>query len=59
LGQTDVADTLVLTVLMFTKHSKSKRRLTDVGENAIYWNFVVIGWLPIYGLIYWVPRLWI
>lgn len=52
---TDVADTLVLTVLMFTRHGHGKR-FSDVGDNCFYWNFVVLAWLPIYALIYWVPR---
>ena len=52
---TDAIDTFVLTALMFTKHAKGKR-FSDVEDNAIYWDFVVISWLPIYGLIYWVPR---
>jgi heme/copper-type cytochrome/quinol oxidase subunit 3 len=53
---TDVADTLVLTVLMFTKHGEG-RRFSDVEDNAFYWNFVVLSWLPIYALLYWGPRL--
>jgi cytochrome c oxidase subunit III len=52
---TDVADTLVLTVLMFTRHAHGKR-FSDVEDNAFYWYFVVASWLPIYVLIYWVPR---
>jgi cytochrome c oxidase subunit III len=52
---TDVADTLVLTVLMFTRHGHGKR-FSDVGDNCLYWYFVVIAWLPLYLLIYWVPR---
>lgn len=54
---TDVADTLVLTALMFTKHAQNPRRFSDVSDNAFYWDFVVLTWLPIYGLIYWTPRL--
>jgi cytochrome c oxidase subunit III len=53
---TDVADTLVLTALMFTRHGKKKRRLADVEDNGVYWDFVVWSWLPIYAVIYWVPR---
>jgi cytochrome c oxidase subunit 3 len=53
---TDIVDTLVLTGLMFTKHSAENRRLVDVSENAMYWRFVWLCWLPIYALIYWVPR---
>jgi cytochrome c oxidase subunit 3 len=54
---TDLGDTLVLTVLMFTRHADNRRRYADVQDNAMYWNFVVIAWLPIYGCIYWIPRL--
>jgi heme/copper-type cytochrome/quinol oxidase subunit 3 len=54
---TDLADTLVLTVLMFTRHGDNKHRFGDVQDNAMYWNFVVLTWLPIYACIYWVPRL--
>jgi heme/copper-type cytochrome/quinol oxidase subunit 3 len=53
---TDLGDTLVLTALMFTKHARG-RRFSDVSDNAYYWNFVVIAWLPIYALIYFAPRL--
>jgi len=52
---TDVADTLVLTVLMFTRHTEG-RRFADVEDNAFYWYFVVGSWLPLYMLLYWVPR---
>jgi len=53
---TDLADTLVLAALMFTRHGHGKR-FSDVSDNAAYWYFVVAAWLPIYALIYWVPRL--
>lgn len=53
---TDVVDTAVLTVLMFTGPVEEKR-FVDVSENAMYWYFVVFTWLPIYGVIYWAPRL--
>jgi heme/copper-type cytochrome/quinol oxidase subunit 3 len=41
---------------MFTRHADVGRRYTDVEDNAVYWDFVVLSWLPIYVLIYWVPR---
>jgi cytochrome c oxidase subunit I+III len=53
---TDVVDTGVLTALMFTRHAHG-RRFVDVSENAFYWYFVVLVWLPLYAVIYWVPRL--
>jgi heme/copper-type cytochrome/quinol oxidase subunit 3 len=53
---TDFLDTAVLTVLMFVGPVEEKR-FVDVEENAAYWYFVVGAWLPIYGVIYWAPRL--
>jgi heme/copper-type cytochrome/quinol oxidase subunit 3 len=54
---TDVGDTLVLAALMFTRHGRRGKRFSDVSDNAFYWDFVIVSWLPIYILIYWVPRL--
>jgi cytochrome c oxidase subunit 3 len=53
---TDVADTGVLTALMFTSHGHHGKRFVDVSENAFYWYFVVLTWLPLYAVIYLVPR---
>ena len=53
---TDVTDTGVLAVLMFSGPVEEKRFI-DVSENAMYWYFVVFTWLPIYGVPYWAPRL--
>jgi cytochrome c oxidase subunit 3 len=53
---TDLGDTLVLAVLMFTRHAVP-RRYSDVADNCFYWYFVIVTWLPLYVLIYWVPRL--
>lgn len=54
---TDAADTIVLAVLMFTRHGHGKR-FSDVGDNAFYWYFVAASWLPIYVTLYWLPRWW-
>lgn len=54
---TDLADTVVLCALMFTRHADNPRRFGDVQDNALYWNFVVLAWLPILALLYGVPRL--
>jgi heme/copper-type cytochrome/quinol oxidase subunit 3 len=54
---TDVGDTIVLAAVMFTRHAQNRRRFGDVEDNALYWNFVVVTWLPIYACLYWVPRL--
>lgn len=53
---TDAIDTAVLVVLLFTGPFEGKR-LVDTSENAIYWYFVVLSWLPIYAVIYLAPRL--
>jgi cytochrome c oxidase subunit III len=53
---TDFLDSAVLAVLMFVGPVE-EHRFVDVEENAVYWYFVVIAWLPIYGVIYWAPRL--
>ena len=46
----------VLTALMHTGPIEGTR-FVDVSENALYWYFVVMSWLPIYAVIYLVPRL--
>lgn len=51
----DVADSAVLAVLMLTRHAEPKR-FVDVSENSLYWGFIVLGWLPIYVVIYFAPR---
>ncbi|MFC0398775.1 cytochrome c oxidase subunit I [Paraburkholderia rhizosphaerae] len=53
---TDTIDTAVLALLLFTGPFEGKR-LLDTSENAIYWNFVVLSWLPIYAVIYLAPRI--
>jgi cytochrome c oxidase subunit 3 len=52
---TDAYDSVVLTVLMFTGPLEGKR-YGDISENAMYWFFVVLSWLPIYAVVYWAPR---
>jgi heme/copper-type cytochrome/quinol oxidase subunit 3 len=54
---TDALDTIVLAVLMVTGPIEGKR-FVDVSENAEYWWFVILAWLPIYFVIYLVPHLW-
>ena len=54
---TDLIETLVLACLMFTRHADNPRRYGDVQDNAMYWNFVVLTWVPLYICLYWIPRL--
>ena len=48
---TDLVDTIVLAV-MFVIAPLDANRFVDASENAFYWYFVVLSWLPIYGLLY-------
>jgi heme/copper-type cytochrome/quinol oxidase subunit 3 len=54
---TDWIDTAVLAALMLTPHGREGRRFVDVSENSLYWRFVWLSWLPLYLLIYWLPRI--
>jgi heme/copper-type cytochrome/quinol oxidase subunit 3 len=52
---TDLLDSIVLAVLLFTGPLEEKR-FVDVSENCLYWYFVVASWLPIYAVLYLAPR---
>jgi heme/copper-type cytochrome/quinol oxidase subunit 3 len=52
---TDVVDSIVLLVLGYTEEIGPKR-FVDFSENALYWDFIVLTWIPIYVLLYWFPR---
>ena len=54
---TDWFDTVVLYALVRTRQAYEGRRMEDVDENSLYWRYVWLLWLPIYLMIYWVPRL--
>jgi len=53
---TDFLDTSVLTAAIFFTEV-DEHRFVDVSENALYWYFVVLTWLPIYAVIYFAPRI--
>jgi cytochrome c oxidase subunit 3 len=52
---TDAYDSGVLTMLTLTGPMEGKRYV-DISENAAYWYFVVLSWLPIYAVVYWGAR---
>ena len=52
---TDVVDTAVLAAVLYSG-DVAKKRLVDVSENALYWNFIILTWLPIYVMLYLFPR---
>ena len=53
---TDLGDTAVLAVWLYT-HEVGDDQFCDVEDNGNYWSFVVLAWIPIYALVYWLPRL--
>ena len=53
---TDFLDSSVLTAFIFVGPIE-ERRFVDVSENALYWYFVVLTWLPMYAVIYLGPRI--
>ena len=54
---TDWMDTVVLWALMMTPLGYEPRRVVDTDENSLYWRYVWLLWIPIYLMIYWIPRL--
>lgn len=53
---TDAFDTIVMAAMMYRKPVEG-RRFVDVSENAEYWYFVIVMWLPIYFAVYLYPRM--
>ncbi len=53
---TDLGDTAVQALWLCT-HEIGDDQFADVEDNANYWSFVVLTWLPLYALIYWSARL--
>ena len=53
---TDLLDTGVLATIMIAG-PVDEHRFVDVSENAFYYYFVVLTWLPIYGVLYFAPRI--
>jgi len=53
---TDLLETGGLTALAYSERMEEKF-FTDFSDSGFYWYFVVLSWLPLYGMLYWVPRL--
>jgi cytochrome c oxidase subunit III len=53
---TDFLDSGVLAALLFVG-PVDEHRFVDVSENAMYWYFVVLTWLPVYAVLYLAPRI--
>lgn len=54
---TDWGDTAVQAAWLFT-HEIGDDQYADVEDNANYWSFVVLTWLPIGLIVYGLARLW-
>ena len=52
----EALETCVFTAL-FWFGSVEGKHFSDVDDNCLYWYFMSIVWLPMYALIYWMPRL--
>jgi heme/copper-type cytochrome/quinol oxidase subunit 3 len=53
---TDWGDSLVQALWLFS-HQIGDDQFADVEDNCNYWTFVVLAWLPLYAVLYWLPRL--
>ncbi len=52
---TEIGETGVVDAWLFT-HEIGDDQYADAEDDSNYWSFVVLAWLPIYILVYWVPR---
>ncbi|USI72338.1 cytochrome c oxidase subunit 3 [Sphingomonas morindae] len=53
---TDWGDTAVQAAWLYT-HSIGDDQFADVEDNCNYWSFVIWAWVPLYAVVYWLPRL--
>lgn len=51
----DFTECVVLAFIAWTK-PLTPHHFADFSDDAVYWYFVIAMWLPLYGLIYLVPR---
>lgn len=51
----DWVETLVLLVMVLRQPFQPRRR-ADLFQAALFWNFAVVAWLPLFALIYLLPR---
>lgn len=53
---TDFGDSFVLAALLFVGPVRGKQ-FVDASDNSTYWYFVVASWVPLFAILYLVPRL--
>ena len=53
-----IASTLenILLALLMWRGPVERKHFVDINVNAVYWYFVVFGWLPVYAVLYFAPR---
>jgi cytochrome c oxidase subunit III len=50
----DMYDTIGITAIMFLR--PESKWYPEVADNALYWVFTVVAWIPLYFLVYFGPR---
>jgi len=50
----DMYDTIGITAIMFLR--PESKWYPEVADNALYWIFTVVSWIPLYFLVYFGPR---
>jgi cytochrome c oxidase subunit I+III len=51
----EMAETIAITVLMFG--DVEERDLSGVSDNAVYWYFLTVSWVPLYVIVFLTPYL--
>jgi heme/copper-type cytochrome/quinol oxidase subunit 3 len=52
----ETLESIVLTVLLFSPNLE-QRDLAGVSDNAVYWYFLTLSWVPLYAIVYLSPYL--
>jgi len=53
---TEIGESSVQALWLFT-HEIGDDQFADMEDDSNYWTFVILAWLPLYFLVYWMPRL--
>lgn len=52
---TDLFETLVLATI-FARKREQEKHYPDASDNSLYSYFMILVWVPLYVIVYWVPR---
>jgi heme/copper-type cytochrome/quinol oxidase subunit 3 len=50
----EMAETITITVMMF-QPDVEERDLSGVSDNAVYWYFLTLVWIPLYVMVFLTP----